>query len=114
VVLAVQGEDARAGSDPGRAVGSRYPGRSLNGKEPRLSLQRCAHSGATLAGNATCGARCEAFPDCLPPPSPELAAAIALQLHEVAGEHEAATAIHEVLDRLHAAITEGLTRKEDP
>jgi hypothetical protein len=79
-----------------------------------VSLQRCAHSGARLAGNATCGALCTAFPDCLPPPTPELAAAVALELRTAAAEHQAAAAVHDELDRIHAAITEGLTRKEDP
>jgi hypothetical protein len=31
-----------------------------------VSLRCCAHTGAKLADNTTCGEGCEAFPSCLP------------------------------------------------
>ncbi len=76
-----------------------------------MSLQCCAHSGAKLADNATCGTGCGMFPACLPAMSPEVAREITLTLHAEVDEHQAASATHEVLDRLHTAITEGLARK---
>ena len=76
-----------------------------------MSLQRCAHLGARLADSVTCGARCGAFPECLPAPTPELAAAVALTLCSTVSEHQVATAVQAALGQLHAAITEGLGRK---
>jgi hypothetical protein len=76
-----------------------------------VSLRCCAHSGIKLADKATCGARCRAFPDCLPAMSVEQAQEIVLTLRSPADEHRAAAAAHEALDHLHDAITEGLARK---
>jgi hypothetical protein len=76
-----------------------------------MSLRCCAHSGAKLADNATCGARCGVFPACLPAISPELARGVALTLRAKATEYQAAVSAHEALDQLHAAIREGLDRK---
>jgi hypothetical protein len=76
-----------------------------------VSLQRCAHTRAKLADNTTCGARCGGFPACLPAFPLELAGDVARTLHSPVDEHQAAVAAHEVLDELHDAITEGLTRK---
>lgn len=80
-------------------------------EEEVMSLQRCAHLGARLADSVTCGARCGAFPECLPAPRPELAAAVALVLRSTVSEHEVAAAVQTVLAQLHAAISEGLARK---
>jgi hypothetical protein len=76
-----------------------------------VSLQPCVHLDAKLADNATCGARCGAFPTCLSAVSDKLGREIALTLHAEADEHQAASAAHAMLDRLHAAITEGLARE---
>jgi hypothetical protein len=76
-----------------------------------VSLQRCAHLDAKLADNATCGARCGAFPACVPAMSAELAQQVALALRAEADEHRAASNAHAMLDRLHAAISESLARK---
>jgi hypothetical protein len=76
-----------------------------------VSLRCCAHAGAKLADNATCGARCAAFPGCLPVFPPEVAAEVLAW--RVAGEWAEvdAEAVADVLEQLHAAITEGLNRK---
>jgi hypothetical protein len=76
-----------------------------------VSLQRCAHTGAKLADNTTCGGRCRAFPACLPAVSPELARGVVLTLRATLTEHRAAASAHEALDQLHSAINEGLARK---
>jgi hypothetical protein len=76
-----------------------------------MSLQRCAHLGARLADSVTCGARCGAFPACLPAPPPEVIEAVALTLRATASEHQAASAVQAALGQLHAAIAKGMTRK---
>jgi hypothetical protein len=76
-----------------------------------VSRRCCAHSGAKLADNATCGARCDGFPACLPAVSPALAREITLALDAAISEHQAASAAHELLDRLHTAISDGLARE---
>jgi hypothetical protein len=73
-----------------------------------LSRQCCAHLGAKLADNATCGTRCGAFPDCLPAFPATVAREIVQAVATAANEYRAASAVHETLDQLHAAITEGL------
>lgn len=79
-----------------------------------LSTRPCLHLAATLAENATCGARCPAFPACLPPASPEVAAGI-VRLHLTThGARVHAATVSEALELLHGAITEGLARKELP
>lgn len=76
-----------------------------------MSLQRCAHLNAKLGDTTTCGTRCAAFPRCLPAMSDGLAREVALVLRAEADEHRAASDAHAVLDRLHAAISEGLARE---
>jgi hypothetical protein len=78
-----------------------------------VSLRCCPHIGAKLADNATCGARCASFPACLPVLPTERAREVVLALHSPADEHRTAAAARDVLDELHAAITEGLRRKVD-
>jgi hypothetical protein len=77
-----------------------------------VSLHPCAHLGRKLADASTCGARCQAFPDCLPAMSPELALRVAHELDATASDHQAVEAVHGILGQLHAAILEGLNRKE--
>ncbi len=78
-----------------------------------MSLQRCAYLGARLADTVTCGARCGAFPECLPAPTPELAADVALMLRSTVTEHQSGAVVQAVLGQLHQAICEGLARKVD-
>jgi hypothetical protein len=76
-----------------------------------MSLRCCAHAGAKLADSATCGARCGVFPACLPALPTERAREVVLALHSPADEHRAAAAARDILDELHAAISEGLARR---
>jgi hypothetical protein len=76
-----------------------------------MSIRRCDHLRQQLAAIATCGARCELFPACLPPPTPELAARVAAW-RSAADQEGAAVAVADALGRLHAAIAEGLDRKD--
>jgi hypothetical protein len=76
-----------------------------------VSLRCCAHTGTKRADNTTCGGRCGAFPACLPSISPELARGVVLTLCATMAEYQAAASAHEVLGELHAAISEGLSRK---
>jgi hypothetical protein len=106
---------------PGGATGKREGTKGRSGRRHRtspprrgagLSLQRCIHQPARLAANATCGARCPDFPDCLPPPPAELAERL-LELHQADRREGLATAAGiAALELLHDAITEGLARKE--
>jgi|SoiMethySBSTD1v2_1073268.scaffolds.fasta_scaffold3457625_2 hypothetical protein len=65
-----------------------------------------------MAASATCGARCAAFPACLPPPTAELAARVAAWRAAEDQADAAAVGVADVLARLHAAISEGLDRED--
>jgi hypothetical protein len=77
-----------------------------------VSLECCHWTGTKLADNSTCGARCQTFPNCLPPPSPQLAQRVAAFHSDTAAEYDAAETIADVLAQLHDAIAQGLERKE--
>jgi hypothetical protein len=77
-----------------------------------LSTRPCQHRCEQLAATATCGARCPWFPACLPPPRPELAARVVAWRTDQDRARADALALDDALGRLHAAITEGLDRKE--
>ena len=77
-----------------------------------MSTRRCRYRRQQLTATATCGARCELFPACLPPPTPELAARGPAGRATPDQEGATAAAVAGVLAQLHAAITEGLDRKD--
>ncbi len=78
-----------------------------------MSRQVCKHQRVKLPDRHSCGPRCDEFPSCLEPiPAGFLAGVVRLR-GELNARHEAATAVNDLLEGLHAAIVDGLTRKSD-
>jgi hypothetical protein len=75
-----------------------------------VSLRPCCGRGERLADNTTCGALCDIFPDCLPPPSPELIAAIVSLRESQAREHENHRASAQALRAFQQAIIERIEK----
>jgi hypothetical protein len=78
-----------------------------------VTLQRCQF-GEQLPPNASCAALCPAFPDCMPPPSPELLSAIRGFRADGQARSENHEAVAATLEQLHEAITQGLEERGQP
>jgi hypothetical protein len=105
----------RKGKVKGRERSRRQsaPGPLSHGKGSELSTKPCQYRCEPLATTATCGARCAAFPACLPPPSPELAARVVAWRTAEDQADAAVVVVAGVLEQLHAAITEGLNQEDE-
>ncbi len=75
-----------------------------------MSLQPCCGRGERLADNMTCGALCDIFPDCLPPPSPELLSSVMALRASLFQEHAQHRASVHALRAIQQAITESIGR----
>jgi hypothetical protein len=80
--------------------------------EGPVSLKRCQF-GERLAPNVTCAAVCSVFPECKPPPSPELLSVARRFWAEGQAESENDEAVASTLEKLYEAITQGLERREN-
>jgi hypothetical protein len=79
--------------------------------EGPVSLKRCQF-GERLPPNVTCAAVCSVFPECKPPPSPELLSVARRFWAEGQAESENDQAVASTLEQLYEAITQGLERRE--
>jgi hypothetical protein len=71
-----------------------------------VTLKPCCAIGGELPDNVSCGAMCDGFPTCLPPPSPELLASVVALRASLAQEQEHHRAAVRALRILQQAITE--------
>ena len=85
---------------------------SLLDLERPVSLNRCQF-GERLPPNVTCAAVCSAFPECKPPPSPELLSVARRFWAEGRAESENDEAVASTLEQLYEALTQGLERREN-
>jgi hypothetical protein len=79
----------------------------------RLSRQVCKQQRVKLPDRNSCGPRCDEYPDCLPPIPADVLTGLVRLRGELKSRHEAATAVNDLLEGLHEAIVDGLTRKSD-
>jgi len=84
------------------------PGASPSGAKVKpLTLRRC-QSGEQLPPNVSCASLCQMFPDCLPPPSPELISSVQRFWADGQTESENDQAVASTLRHLYEVISEGL------
>jgi hypothetical protein len=75
-----------------------------------MTLRRCQY-GNKLPTNVSCVVLCQDFPDCLPPPSPELATALRQFVTEASQERDQTEATTYTLSCLRDALNKGIRKK---